>query len=116
LRERVGRGCCLGAFELERLVDLLEDSLRFLENFFVPKTHDSEAACSEVFRAPLVVGGLRFISVLSAIKFDYQACFEAAEVREKVVYRMVATKFGAGESPAVKQSPQFVFGLSLIAP
>ena len=68
-----------------------------------------------MFGTPQIVGSLSFVSMLSAINFYYRPRLEAAEVGEKVVYRMVAPKFGTTKSAAVKKPPQLSLGIGLVA-
>jgi hypothetical protein len=62
-----------------------------------------------------IIRGLSVVSVLTSIKFDDQPRLNAAKISKEVVDRMVAPKFGASQSAAVKQSPQLALRVGLAA-
>jgi len=86
-----------------------QHTLRILENLVVPKSQRAKAARRQ--NPGTVVVKSRSISVLAAIDFDHESCFEANKINHEARDRKLSAKLGAKQAAPAKMFPQGSFGI-----
>ena len=93
--------------------DLLQHPVNIFYHFVVPKTQHLVTARLEESGAPFIRRCLEHM--LTAVDFQYQPVFEAAEVSDERAYRILMAEFSARELTRAQAKPQFAFHVGLIA-
>jgi hypothetical protein len=80
-----------------------------LQHIVVPETDHSKAVPAEQGTAARIV--IQLLQVLPTIEFDYQAGFQANEIDNKPVQRMLPTKFEPHQSTPTQMLPKRALGV-----
>jgi hypothetical protein len=89
--------------------DLFEYAIEIFQDIVVPKALDALSPLRNQAGALLVLGHVRKIGVLRAIKLDYEVTIPAAEINDKVTDWKLTTKLEAAKLTSANAVPELLF-------
>ena len=79
------------------LKDLLQDGLRLLKDFVIPKTQDVDTAAFEHRGSMSIIESLPFGRMPSAIDFYREPGRDTVEIEDEIADNMLASEFVSGK-------------------
>ena len=95
--------------------DLFEYAIEIFQDIVVPKALDAVSPLRNQAGALLVLGHVRKIGVLRAVKLDYEVTIPAAEINDRVTDWKLTTKLEAAKLTSANAVPELLFSGSRIA-
>ena len=96
---------------LKPIVNGAQHSIGLKQDIAIVETQNVEARRVQRRRAPSIGSNRIRVEVLTTVEFDNQASFNACEVSEVAVDRMLSTKLPTVELAISQVTPKLLFGI-----